>query len=161
MPSAGATSSNGSLARPVSNAASDDRYGNYYGSPSTGSASAATPANSIADARSTVGGGAAGGLPPASNSYVPGANSYTPAAGSVYSPAGSSTAPNATTPYPSTGAAPAASDSTDPAYRPGSTRASGDLPRNTSSLFPSSLGSNSSGSGVVSAGYVEPGAARN
>ena len=40
-------------------------------------------------------------------------------------------------------------------------KTSGDLPRNTGSLFPSSLGSNSSSSGVVPAGYVETAGARN
>ena len=102
--------------------------------------------------------GAASGLPPSSNPY-------TPASGSVYSqPAASTSRTGARrAPYPSSGAAPpASSDSGEPAYRPGSTRTSGDFsPRNISSLSPSSLGSNSSGSGVVPAGYTQTSDARN
>ena len=42
-------------------------------------------------------------------------------------PATSTPVPNATSPYPSSGAAPAASDSGEPAYRPGRLKTSGDL----------------------------------
>ncbi len=148
----GATSSYSNPVRSASTARSDDRYrdGDRYGSAPAGTPSSGMPANSVADTRGVAGTSAASGLPPSSNPY-------TPAAGSVYSqPANSTSTPKATSPYPSSGVAPAGSDSGEPAYRPGSTRTSGDFsPRSTSGLSPSSLGSSSSGSEVVPAGYVQ------
>jgi hypothetical protein len=104
-------------------------------------------------------------LPPTGTPYTPGAGSafnqpastpYTPGAGSAYSqPA--ATAPKAATPYPATGTAPANSDAGEPAYRPGSTRTSGDLlPRGAGGLTSGMPGSTAGGSTVVPAGYDRP-----
>jgi hypothetical protein len=95
--------------------------------------------------------GAAGSLPPSSNPYSPGSGSY-------YSqPTPSTTAPaNSTSPYAPGGTAPASgSDPSEPAYRPGSMRTSGDLsPRSINNLLPAASFSSTSGtSGVVPASY--------
>jgi hypothetical protein len=108
--------------------------------------STTTSGATIADARSSI-----GSLPPAGNPY-------TPAGSSAYGRTSTSPGGSPATSYPSTGAAPAASDSGTPPYQPGSTRTGSYSPQSINSLSsaPATGASGTSNAGVISTSFDAP-----
>ncbi len=102
----------------------------------------------VADNRGLVGSSGASSLPATSNTYTPTGNSY-------YSNPAATPASVPSSTYPLTNTAPPASpDAGNQNFRPGSTNTSSDFsPHSLNSLSSSSVGGNSSGSGVVPAAY--------